>query len=160
MKRFGLTTLLAIAVSTWVPAQADQLSAALNVSLKLIGACTSITATPLDFGEVARGGGSKYVASSAITINCFDEVDFVLSFGSGLNPINDLSKAMRLQGGTDTLAYQLYQDAGMSQIIGSQTRIRGRNLRGPLTIHALPIGSNKNKALGTYTDVVTLTLDF
>jgi spore coat protein U-like protein len=132
-------------------------TADLNVVATVEASCT-LNGGTLDFGPY-RSEESK-TARTSISYRCPEGMEISLSMGSG-READGRARAMQRDGGDGALRYQLYQDAGRSQVWGDQ----GDALTIPSTddgetsvdvFGVIPAGQEAPP--GTYRDTVVITL--
>jgi spore coat protein U-like protein len=132
-------------------------TADLNVVATVEASCT-LNGGTLDFGAY-RSEESK-AARTRISYRCPEGMEISLTLSPGRQP-EGRERAMLRDGGDDVLRYQLYQDAGRSQVWGDQ----GDALTIPSTADGDAavdvfgeIESGQAVPPGTYRDTVVITL--
>ncbi len=164
MKRCLLTTLFALTASAWSPTHAGTLSANMNVSLTVVGACSSIAVSPMNFGTWSAGQ-PKHGAFSTLTINCNSGAEASLTIGNGFNPGADGLRAMKHQATGALLKYQLSMPdpvTGVEMLAppnGPNVRVVGGKSQS-LLVDGVMVETPQGSIVGSYTDVVTFTLNF
>lgn len=77
----------------------------------------------IDFGTVTDLSSGQNATSTAgsgsIILTCTPGISVSIALGSGLNGTGTTERYLKLVGGTELLAYQLYQDAGRLLVWGS-----------------------------------------
>ena len=124
----------------------------------------SISATSVSFGSYDVFASTPTDTTGTVSFTCTGNADVTITLskggGSTFNP-------RTLSGGTDTLNYNLYKDAARTTIWGdgtgstsSYTQLNVPNSTAQnLTIYAR-IPAAQDVSAGTYTDSVTVTIDF
>jgi spore coat protein U-like protein len=132
-------------------------TADLNVVATVEASCT-LNGGTLDFGPY-RSEESKQ-ARTSISYRCPEGMEISLSMGPG-READGPARAMQRDGGDGALRYQLYQDAGRSQVWGDQ----GDALTIPSTDDGETsvdvfgvIEAGQEVPPGTYRDTVVITL--
>ena len=127
-----------------------------------------VTVTPLIFGLYMPGQSSPLDAVAEISVRCMAQPgNYAVTIGPGLS--GDQLLRTLLAGPGDALNYNLYRDAGRTQVWGSGvpptftvTGARLRVGRPTITTHSLygRILSNQFPNPGTYTDSLLVTVLF
>ncbi len=104
----GLSALALTA--NFVPAaDAGTATGTLQIKARISAACALKTASPtLDFGTLT-GTPTQTFAQTNIVVQCSKGQAYQIGFGLGLHPSG--TNWRNMQSGSNTLAYQLYQDA-------------------------------------------------
>jgi len=137
----------------------------MTVQAEVVAACT-VSANTLDFGAISSTGSANN-ASAAVTVNCTNgsasvSVDLV----PGSSSVNGTGT---LTNGTHTLTYALYQNSARSTAWGSTTNTRttddssaaiGTGSPQTLTVYGQIHVQTANLTVGTYSDTVTVTVNF
>jgi spore coat protein U-like protein len=124
--------------------------------------CT-IIAEPLRFGTHYDLSGN--IASSAgLGLTCTADTAYTITLDGG-DAGNPGARQMRLNGvGPQVINYGLYQDSGHDRPWGNQlaTSVQGTGTGTPatLTVYGLVPGGQPAPAIGTYTDTVTVTVEY
>ena len=164
MKKLASVVAVALALSVVSqPAVTAVATGTMLVSLTLSAGCSSVSATPLNFGTATQGTTQTITATSAITVTCSIGTIYTVdlndgTFGAGLRVLR--------QGGVGP-AYQIYKDSLHTQIWGSA--LAGGTLLTPTPMSAS--GSAIHTAfgrvipsladpIGIYTDTVTVTVNY
>jgi spore coat protein U-like protein len=122
--------------------------------------CT-IGANPLDFGTVA--GTAGVTATSNLSVNCTLNAAYAIALDGGTVGGDVGARRMVLDGGTATVAYQLYRDVARTLVWGTTpgTTLAGT---GSGTAQSIPIfgsvPSQPAKPAGVYRDTITATIIF
>lgn len=119
-----------------------------------VQAVCSISAQPLTFGNYDRANGT--FSSTSLTVDCTKDSDALVSLDLGTNG----SGFRQLSNGADTLSYQLYADAARTTVWDTQgVAYKGVGNPETLTVYG-EISAGQNVSAGTYSDVITATIEF
>lgn len=148
-----------------VAARADSIGTRMEVSANVIANC-HLVVPPLSFGTydplVAQATQSAD-ASVSVTVICTRNTTASVSFDLGLHSANGSDRGMSGPG-ADVLHYQIYRDAGRSQIWSQGSEAMRIVTHGVLTPDELTvfgrIPPRQEVGPGAYTDVLTATVDF
>ena len=116
----------------------------------------------LDYGTqsaLATGTLSTSLGGTTVTFQCTPGVSLSMSLNGGQNAVSG-TRYLKRGGGTQLLAYQLYQDAAYSQSIAVGQSVALNN-SDPTAIKLSVYGRTQLTGLvpaGTYTDVVQVTV--
>lgn len=164
MRSRGFSTLI-LALLLTGPAHADQLSIKLSVTASVVANCR-VTLTPLSFGTydpLGANATSSLDAVATMDMNCTRNARATIAMDSGRNA--SFGGAVRKLGaGSDRVGYQIYRDAARTAVWGNATDAvqfisGGLRASAPLIVYGrIPAG--QEVASGTYSDVVTATIDF
>jgi len=122
----------------------------------------------IDFGSMSSIPSNLDVASTtgagSVVITCTPGITVAIAMDYGIHNGNATQRYMSNSAGTGTLAYQLYQDAGHSQVWGTGTLAKTIS-NFPTTTQTYPVYARLFSATtlpeaGTYTDTVTVTLTY
>ncbi|CAG4884716.1 Sigma-fimbriae tip adhesin [Georgfuchsia toluolica] len=155
----------------------SKIRAALPLALALLsGAAGAATTCTLAISNVAFGGYDVFSATSldtsgSIKVTCTRSgganPTVTLAIGSGAYGGSTATRKMKMNGGADFLAYNLYKDAGRTSVWGNvsgldaftQTLVVPNNSSAQLTatiFGRIPAGQDVMK--GTYSDSVVVTV--
>lgn len=139
-----------------------------TVSATVAKSC-QVTAQALNFGTVAGASGAvNRDAASTITVTCTSPTSYTV----GLSPSNNATNGAGVMvptggvpGNTDTVAYQLYRDAGRTLAWGSSVGTNtaaaiGTGAAQPLTVFGRVPGASVNVRPDSYRDIVTVTVAY
>jgi len=116
----------------------------------------------LDFGSTAllleAIDADTGTGVNALRVLCNPGVAYTLTFDAGQNATAVADRAMRLQGGSDLVAYQLYSDASRATVLESLSGT-GTGTADVVTVYGR-VPAQAAPPPGTYTDVVTVTVTF
>lgn len=162
------------------PARATTTSPATNtfqVSANVQAAC-SVTATDYSFGSYDPTSTTANTSgSSTISVTCTNSTAYVVALSYGANGGTQSNRVMK-DSGTDTLNYNLYTNAGTTNVwydiadgcdltsgSGSSDCASGTGNTGS-TVSATDytvygkIAAGQNVPAGTYTDTITVSVSF
>lgn len=168
MKTSYLQTLIAV-VSAGLAilpavAGADTATGSLGVKIEITSNCAVSTSNAaLDFGSHASTDTSASADNGAFTVSCTNETPYDI----GLVPVSTASTTgsgeMKDGSGTNSIAYQLYSDAAMSAVWGSDTgnmqSSTGTGSAQDYTVYGKVTGS-MNVPAGSYNDTVTINVTY
>ncbi|WP_432727966.1 Csu type fimbrial protein [Variovorax sp. W6] len=168
----GIHTSITLTSSTSAPPTtcgttlADQF--AFIVSATVSKSCV-VTADPLNFGSVVGLPGAANVdQTSTINVTCTTPTSYTVA----LTPSNNVTSGAGVMtptggvpGNTDTVAYQLYRNAGRTNPWGSVTGTNtvagtGNGLVQALTLYGRVLGASTNVRPDSYMDVVTVSVTY
>jgi len=162
-RQYVLPALLAGAVLLPVTTTAAVVSGTLPVQITIDGAC-SFGVNNMDFGtHVGLLNGVD--ATGNITVTCSASLPYTveLNEGTGANATVELRHMTISGGGTDTVGYELYSDAGRTILWGddslstSSVSETGTGTAQTLSVYGrVPI--QFTPVNGTYSDTVTVTI--
>ncbi len=146
-------------------AAAATATANLTVTATVTNNCTISTA-PVAFGNydpVVANASTSLDSTGTVTVACTKGATATVGLSLGSNPSG--STRQLKDGGTNVLAYELYQDSGRSTVWGDA----GAALLSPgaapskaprsFTVYAR-VPSGQDVAAGNYTDTVVATVNF
>jgi spore coat protein U-like protein len=138
-----------------VPALAEQASATMRVSLTVRPAC-KVEASPLAFDGFE---GSAIEAESRIAVSCNTDTAVSVALDTGTN---GAGAQRRLSGASGHVPYAIYADAARRLPWDAQTPVGAAVAGGALQLVAygrVEPGATDG-AVGSFTDTVTVTVDF
>ncbi|MFK8328820.1 spore coat U domain-containing protein [Pseudomonas sp. BJa5] len=166
--RPGLSLLLAvIGGSVALPLDAAttstfQVSATVTAGCLVVGGVS--TWGTLDFGShsaLSTGNVSTALGGTTVTLQCTPGVSLSMRLNGGQNSAAGLRNLKR-GSGTALVAYQLFADAGLSQVLGIDQNVAVAY--GDATAIKLPVYARAqltgNLPAGSYTDVVQVVVSF
>ena len=140
---------------------ADTMTATVAVSATVVPACTTLSATPLNFGNYTSAANAD--ATFTVTTNCVNGASVYYSISGGLNPLQDnVTKLLVMAGSAGgALQYKVYLDAARINAIanGFSAGFFGTGLDKVDTYYGR-LFSGFTVPSGTYTDTITITLNF
>jgi spore coat protein U-like protein len=155
--RFCLYGPLLVGLMLYMASAARGQTADLNVVATVDASCT-LNGGTLDFG--AYRSEEIKTARTSISYRCPEGMEISLSLGPG-READGRARAMQRDGGDGALRYQLYQDAGRSQVWGDQgdalTIPSTRDGEASVDVFGV-IPAGQEVPPGTYRDTVLITL--
>ncbi len=150
-------------------AMAATITNTFTVSSTISDACSTPSAGNLDFGTYNPLSGSNATATATITITCTSTttITSVTLSAGGSGSIN--SRQMSKTGdATKKLNYQLYKDSGRTTVWGDGTNGATNNVTGnagtgsaqTLTVYGTIAASQTSVVPGSYTDTITVTINY
>jgi spore coat protein U-like protein len=148
------------------PAQADSKNASFTVSATVAKAC-AITAADLNMGTWS--GAGDLTGTSDITVKCSTLTPYAVDLDAGASSPSLTDR--KLLSGTDLLSYNLYRDAGGTEVWGdgspgtytvanAGTGMADANKQ-TLKVYAKVIEANLLAAKpGTYSNLITATVTY
>ena len=146
-----------------------------NVTLVVTKACTitAAAATNVDFGTAASTTAIPTLGQGTVTAQCSALTPYTISLNAGANPstANDVTtRRMKNTNAAVTtnnfVGYQLYQDAGHTQVWGATSGTNtqagiGTGLAVPYIVYGQILNlSTANAATGSYLDTITATITY
>jgi len=140
-------------------AAAATVTANMNVKITITNACTITTPTDMDFGT--RGVlNADFDTTSTFSVTCSNGHAYTVGMNGGVS--TNVSARTMVLGGED-VAYQIYRDAGHSQIWGDtagQTAAgTGNGAAQSFTAYGR-VPSQDTPTAGNYTDTVVVTVTY
>ncbi|HRP87667.1 MAG TPA: spore coat protein U domain-containing protein [Gammaproteobacteria bacterium] len=138
-----------------------------DVSVLVGGNCTITAAPLLDFGSVM--GSTTTQIDSAVTLHatCNNQLPYTIALNAGQVVGNTIAdRRLGLDGtGPGVLRYQLYRDAGRSQLWGDGTAGSvhvgtGNGVQQDIIVYGRVPAGQAMPAAGTYRDTVTATITY
>lgn len=159
--RQALARTLVVATAIFAPsAFAATVTANLNVSAAVTGSCT-MTAAPLNFGNVDVMSGSDVTSTANLTVTCTNGQAYAITMSAGNGSgATDTDRKMS-DGSANTLNYQLFLPDGTTNW-DSTTGYAGTGTGSAQTVTVngtVPSGQT-SVPTGTYSDTVVATLTF
>ena len=155
----GAIALVMAMVSTH-PAIAATATANLNVTATVLASCTVSNAT-LAFGNYDPTGGNVD-QSATLQVACTKGTPATVGLNTG---VNASGSTRRMGNGTDFLAYELYKEAGRTNVWGNagsdliSLAAAASNAAQTLTVYGRVTGL-QDVSVGSYTDTVIVTVTF
>ena len=144
-------------------AQAATTGTSFQVTATVVASC-SATATDMNFGNF--DGSADLTATSTIGVTCTNGHAYHVALNAG-STVGSTIANRTLTNGTSTLAYNLYRDAGFTQIWGDTAADdvdgTGAGLTTAVnhTVHGeLPAAVNQNATTGSYSSTITVTVTY
>jgi spore coat protein U-like protein len=170
MRSVLLGVAAALSICTGSNAQANTpVTGSMTVSINIIAACT-VSATTLSFGNLTASsvtlGPSN--ATATISVTCASTVPYAIGLGEGLNYASGTNN---MKSGGNTIAYALYTDSGHSNpwlgVTGTACSTASECSTGTgsgsvqnITVYGQVATLGSAPAVGSYTDTVTVTVDY
>jgi len=133
------------------------------VSAEVIAACTSVTATDVDFGTAAAADEMDD-ATSTVTVTCDTGTAYTVELDYGQTPLAGTTIRQVTGAGGEFMDYFIYQDAAFSAPWGTVAEGEERTGTGTGAAEALTayfrLQRNSGSSPGVYTDLVGVTLSF
>ena len=159
----------AIACAAFAPAHAaDNMD--LDVTITSDKSCDVTSTGDVAFGNALASAGTVDAVGGLVTVQCTIGVPYDVALNAGNNGGSDVGARQMLHtNGTDAIAYQLYSDAGRSQVWGNTVDTNtvegtGTGFGGPAYNRTHPIFARATipgeSPVGTYSDVITATVVF
>jgi len=162
---------LVAAASIWsATAQAQVQTGQLNVQLNVTASCDisgsstgALGAAVLDFGsatllQTAINSTTAASGTQALQVLCNPGVAYTLSFGAGQNATLIADRAMKREGGTELVKYQLYTTAARTTVLANLPGT-GTGSAQPIVVYG-QVPSQAAPTTGLYKDVVVVTVSF
>lgn len=133
------------------------------VSAEVTAACSSLTATDVDFGTSAAVDATDD-ATSTITVTCDTGTAYTVELDYGQTPVAGTTIRQVTGAGGEFMDYYIYQDAGATtpwgtSAEGEQFDGTGTGAADPLTAY-FRLQRTSGNSPGVYTDLVGVTLTF
>ena len=128
-----------------------------NVTMIITGACDihTGTATNVDFGSHAAGGGDQ-TATGNLIVNCSDTTPYTITLSNGAN----YAGGRRMKSGANYIPYGLFSDAGATTAWTSVGGT-GSGLDQNIPVYGKVLAASYATAIpGNYTDTVTATVTY
>jgi len=163
----SLRKLPLLAATLLVPllAHAASKTTTIAVSVTIVGDCTVITATAMNFGNnISANFGPQIDAQSSIDVTCAANTPYWITLNGGQNQGGSTINR-RLKSGPTLLDYQLYTDSARTTPWGDGTNgAKVSGIGNGMTWNVPVYGQLKRPgtapAPGTYVDTVTVTLTY
>ena len=133
---------------------------------KASGDNCNVSATNLAFGSFSPLTDSAVDSTATITVTCNKSIPYTIGLSPGSS---GTYSPRRMTNGGNQLAYNLYSDAGYSQVWGNGTggsfMVSGSiPLRFDFTNHTvygrIPLSTQRSAVVGSYSDSITVTVTF
>ncbi|MEI7445153.1 MAG: spore coat U domain-containing protein [Burkholderiales bacterium] len=146
------------------PLMAATTTTTFTVTGTVVATCT-VTAGALNFGAtIPTPVNTNVDATSTITATCSNAVPFSIGLSAGNGPGATFA-ARRMTSGTNTVNYTMYTDAGRTAVWGDGTggstlnNLTGTGAAQAVTVFGR-IPQGQTPAVGTYNDLITVTVTF
>jgi spore coat protein U-like protein len=144
-------------------AQAATTGSAFEVTANVVAACT-VGATDMAFPDF--DGSADLTATSTISVTCTNGHDYQIALDGGDAPGSTVANRT-LSNGTDSLAYNLYSDAGHTAIWGDTLADDVEGVGAGLTTAVdhtvygqLLAAPNQDVTTGLYSSTITVTVTY
>ncbi|HVN42745.1 MAG TPA: spore coat U domain-containing protein [Steroidobacteraceae bacterium] len=146
-------------------AHAATATATFNVTASVANNCT-VSAANLGFGTFTAS--ADVTNSSTVTMNCTNGTPYTVTLSTGSSGV---FATRTMKSGTNLLNYNLYKDAGLTTIWGDGTSSTATNAgtgSGLSSAHQvtytvygkLPMTGNQDAPVGSYTDSITVSVNY
>ena len=169
MKRILIPAMAAGSFFAAGAAQAGTASTTMGVNMTVASSCT-VSATAVDFGTqtiIDMSGTLNETTPGVLTVTCTNGEDYSieLSAGGGAGATFATRKMTGGPGGTATINYTLYTSSGRTTVWGDGTAssgtVSGTGTGDPQTINVhAQVPQQNNVGVGSYTDTVTVTVNY
>jgi spore coat protein U-like protein len=142
-------------------AQAATTSSTFNVTATVNNACT-VSGTTLAFGAYDPTSVTNLDATSTVSVLCTADALYKIGLDKGLHGGNTTSR--QLTNGVDSLNYALYRDASRTLNWGENLGVdtvddTGTGTTQSFTVYGR-IAASQNVQAGSYTDTITISVNF
>jgi spore coat protein U-like protein len=174
-KTMVLLALLISAASLILPAYATSTTTNMNVTATISATCT-MSNTDLDFGDYdATGTNSSrdLLATATISTSCTSGTNGVISISGGSHVLFCMSskchRQMANQDETSFLRYNIYTNESLSwgsvwsdntSATNEVVQVIGSGVSQNTTVYGEITKNQRNAAAGSYTDTITITLNY
>lgn len=161
MKRHLLSIFIIIS-STSTITPAATINTTFNVTATVTASCQNLSAGALAFGTYDPLSGSTTTGTSTVTVTCTQDAAYTISLNAGTS--GSLS-TRTMTSGSNTLNYNLYKDASYTTIWGDgtgsseQLSATGNGTAQSATVYGR-IPASQNVGIGSYSDTITVTVDY
>lgn len=145
-------------------AHAGSVNTTFGVSATVVSTCSTVTATALAFGDYDPLSGSNKDSTNTIDVTCTMGTPFAIKLNGGVNgTIN--ARVMQEDTGSGLLSYGLYTNAARTTVWGdgsTGTSVSGTGTGSAVqqTVYGRIAASQTGKNAGTYSDTITVTVDY
>ncbi len=156
---------LALAALPMTPSgQTFTATSGMPVRIEIIESCT-VSASDLNFGAYNSSSGTAATGQSTIELSCAPRLVVEVSLDAGTTlGSNTSTRKMVSDSSVDRLGYGLYQDAGRTLRWGDRPGVDTRQVLTTGAPQQIPIygeiPAGQRVRDGTYSDVITLTVQF
>jgi len=174
-KTMVLLALLISAASLILPAYATSTTTNMNVTATISATCT-MSNTDLDFGDYdATGTNSSrdLLATATISTSCTSGTNGVISMSGGSHVLfctsSKCHRQMANQDETSFLRYNIYTNESLSwgsvwsdntSATNEVVQVIGSGVSQNTTVYGEITKNQRNAAAGSYTDTITITLNY
>jgi spore coat protein U-like protein len=154
-------TTLAILLALAPLARAGTATSTFNVTASVTNACT-VSGTNLDFGSYDPTSPTANDAVSTISVLCTLDDAYTIGLNEGLHGASVSNRKMS-DGASHSINYSLYSDSGRTNNWGNSgsgtVASIGTGLTQSFTVYGR-IPASQNVPQGSYSDTITMTVDF
>lgn len=130
----------------------------------LVGACSSVTASDMDFGTALPVGGQSQTLQATATVSAICTAGLPVQVTASLgNHFVGQQRRMKRSGGNDYVGYEIFRDAGRTLVLGNDPS-QSLNFVGTGIQTNVTLFGQATLAPGTepglYTDIVAVTLSY
>jgi spore coat protein U-like protein len=158
----AVVVLVGLTIASTTLSAAGSTSSNLAVSATVTANCT-IATSPVAFGTYDAMGTSEVTATGGVTVNCTKSASATVSLGTGLYASGAVRNMKTGTTGTDSLAYELYQE-NAHNTIWNTTNLQSYVSSSKSTAKNWPvygrIAAGQDVSAGTYGDTVVATVNF
>jgi spore coat protein U-like protein len=161
--RIAILLMLALMPSAGVLAQSQTATATFIVKTTVQAVC-SVAATDLNFGVYSAQAGGDTMTNTTVIATCTPGTTYNIALGPG--GAGNIYAGRQMSSGPNKLNYQLYRDAGRTNIwgntIGTDTVVGGGGTGGlpvPHTVYGT-LARNQVVPAGSYQDTIVVTITY
>lgn len=125
--------------------------------------CQVLTSDPMKFADVAGFGDTQRDAATDIRVQCTNLASYKINLTPSNNSTSGVGALKYVAGGSETVAYSLFQDAGRTIPWGNQTNNNkagtGNGAVQNQTVYGR-VPANLNATPGAYSDSVQVTVTY
>ena len=174
-KIMALSALLISTANLNLPAYAFTTTADMNVSADINASCI-MSSTDLDFGDYDATGvnvTADLTATATISTTCTSGANGVITMSGGSHSLYCLSskcyRRMANEGETSFLRYNIYTNESLSwgsvwsdntSATNEVVQVIGSGVSQNTTVYGEITKNQRNAAAGSYTDTITITLNY
>ncbi len=145
------------------PAYADTATATFQVTATVIATCT-VSATDLAFGNYDPVTATPTSGTSTVAVTCTNGASYTVGLDNGGHFSSSTRHMIGGFGGTEELAYGLYQDSGHSTAWGNTIGVdtyagTGTGAAQNLTVYGL-IPAQQAVHTGAFSDTINVTVTY
>jgi spore coat protein U-like protein len=162
-RRYLAALAACIAALAPVSTHAGTASGNMAVSLSISNNCAIGTST-MAFGgydPIVTNKTTALTATGSITITCNQNTVGTVALNNGLYSANASGTTRAMASGTNYLSYELYTTSARSVVWSSTNTVSDTGTGSAQTLSVYgTIPAGQNKAIGSYSDTVTVTVTF
>lgn len=143
---------------------ATSINTTFSVTANVLSTCSTVTATTLAFGDYNPLSGSDKDSTSTIDVTCTNGTAFSIKLNGGVTGSISQRK-LKEDSGSHILNYGLFTDSsrGTTWGDGSSGQVVSDTGTGSAvqeTVYGRITGGQNNRNAGTYSDTITVTVDY